>query len=113
MCALVSSLASQSTDHLSKHGKVSHGRDIDKQKQRDVSLCTQYTLTFAKIQGTTNSYGQDPGVMRTATLPVIFCGIHNPEREHSFYGLYPGGKYLGSPNILRIPKCKEGEDEGE
>jgi hypothetical protein len=88
--------------------QIENESDIDRVRKEDVDLCSQYTLTFASINGTTNSYGKDPGIQRKAMLPILFCGIHNPKRDDSFYGLYPGGEHL-EDGALVIPRCLECE----
>jgi hypothetical protein len=35
------------------------------------------------------------------TLPVAYCGYHNPERRPDYYGLYPGACYM--EGAVRIP----------
>ena len=102
MCALVSSLTSQSMNE-SNHNKSESkplGR-TGKAKKKDVDLCSQHTLTFASVRG------NNSGVRCATTIPVFFCGIHNPAREKSFYGLYPGGKMMDINNTLKIPSWKE------
>ena len=46
------------------------------------------------------------GIQRKANVPTLFCGIHNPKRDDSFYGLYPGGEHLDG-GALVIPRCLE------
>ncbi|KAG7364745.1 PHD-finger domain containing protein [Nitzschia inconspicua] len=108
MCALVSSISVESKSKTLQDAQ--DGLRTDDGVKSDVSFCDQYTLTFASIKGTTDSFGKDPGIERTAMIPVVFCGIHNPKRQPSFYGLYPGGKYLTNPEkALTIPGCREPE----
>jgi hypothetical protein len=102
MCALVSSLASTSRSE-SNNEDGDKELDVNSLKKRDAELCKSFTLTFVTVQGSTHARGKYPGVTRTQTLPIIFCGIHNPKREHSFYGLPPGGKHLNQ-NTIRIPR---------
>lgn len=106
MCALVSSLTSQSINEAS-HEKSENATldDIEKVKQKDIELCSQYTLTFASIRGLAHSVGKDPGARCAAFLPIVFCGIHNPAREQSFHGLYPGGKSMDIEQTLKVPSC--------
>jgi hypothetical protein len=113
MCAVVSSLTSElHTAETARNNpmlqQIENESDIDRVRKEDVDLCSQYTLTFASINGTTNSYGKDPGIQRKAMLPILFCGIHNPKRDDSFYGLYPGGEHL-EDGALVIPRCLECE----
>ena len=44
--------------------------------------------------------------MSMAVLPVCFCGIHNPNRDRSLYGLYPGGAKIIDEDVIRIPPKK-------
>jgi hypothetical protein len=62
-------------------------------------------LTFASIRGLAHSVGKDPGARCAAFLPIVFCGIHNPAREQSFHGLYPGGKSMDIEQTLKVPSC--------
>ena len=72
---------------------------IQRAKKRDEELCSQYTLTFTTVSCMIGAFGKDKGVRRTSTLPILFCGIHNPARERSFYGLYPGGKHIDTETL--------------
>lgn len=102
MCALASSLTS-SINEASHEMSESIMDNIQKSKKNDVQLCSQYTLTFSSTRGLTNSLERDPGARCTASLPIIFCGIHNPAREQSFHGLYPGGKVIDKEQTLKLP----------
>lgn len=106
MCALASTLTSQSMIEASnKNSKDATLNDILKAKKRDEELCCQYTLTFASIYGLAHSFGKDPGARCSTPLPIIFCGIHNPAREQSCHGLYPGGRLMDLDKTLNIPSC--------
>lgn len=106
MCALVSSLASKSTiEERDEKSEIATLDNIQKAKKRDVELCSQYTLTFASVCGLAHSFGKDPGAKFSAPLPIIFCGIHNPAREQSFHGLYPGGESMDIDQTLKVPSC--------
>jgi hypothetical protein len=108
MCALISSFSATSNDVSPPETDSTPDATADDAVKRDVALCAKYTLTFASIKGTTNAFGKDPGIARKAVLPALFCGIHNPNRDSSFYGLYPGGEYLASPSrALTVPGCRE------
>eukprot|EP00536_Pseudo-nitzschia_multiseries_P014865 jgi/Psemu1/246401/estExt_Genewise1.C_7780013 len=97
MCALASSLMTQtSIDASSKCGSKPLDQ-IAKAKKRDRELCSQHTLTFASVRGK-NSAGNFETI-----IPVFFCGIHNPAREKSFYGFYPGGSMMDVEKVLKIP----------
>jgi hypothetical protein len=108
MCALMSSFRAK-TENDSQKCQVSSSEHGDNDvKMQDHFLCAQYTLTFALVKGQTSAYGNDPGVPQSTTIPVMFCGIHNPQRDSSFYGLYPGGQHLsGTSEALIIPRCRE------
>jgi hypothetical protein len=107
MCALVSSLNAQSNDESTIRVASQSSFDDDNDGiNRDISLCDQYTLTFASVKGVSHAFGKDPGFVRRAMIPVLFCGIHNPKRNSSFYGLYPGGKHLGTKALI-VPACRE------
>uniref|UniRef100_A0A7S4ABE3 Uncharacterized protein n=2 Tax=Pseudo-nitzschia australis TaxID=44445 RepID=A0A7S4ABE3_9STRA len=102
MCALASSLTSQSmneSNHNKSENKPQNLSRIEKAKKRDTELCSQYTLTFASVRG------KNSGVK--TTVPIFFCGIHNPAREKSFYGFYPGGKMMDINETLKVPSWKE------
>jgi len=67
----------------------------------DKHLCRQYSLRFIKCSIPPS--GQNSTRLPSAALlPVCFCGIHNPHRERSLYGLYPGGQQLDE-QVMRIP----------
>lgn len=101
MCALVSSLTSQSVSESNQgHTKAIQPNSIREAKKKDIELCSQHTLTFASVSGKIS------GMRCTLPVPVFFCGIHNPAREQSFYGLYPGGKVVDKNKILRIPSSR-------
>ena len=106
MCALASTLISQSTNEIKRETTENGTSDeILKAKKRDEELCSQYTFSFASVKGLAHSFGKDPGSRCATTIPIIFCGIHNPAREQSFYGLYPGGQFMDTDNTLQVPSC--------
>ena len=106
MCALASTLISQSTNEIKRETTENGTSDeILKAKKRDEKLCSQYTMSFASVKGLAHSFGKDPGSRCATTIPIIFCGIHNPAREQSFYGLYPGGKFMVADDTLKVPSC--------
>ena len=110
MCALVSTKLSESNTNseVSFIGEQKNVNNtlLELSKQVDRQLCSCYTLTALDIEVTTGASGKDPGAERQFNLPIGFCGIHNPKREASFRGLYPGGKYL-TPEVMRIPVVKQ------
>ncbi|CAB9514651.1 expressed unknown protein [Seminavis robusta] len=82
---------------------------LEKLLEDDRFLCRQYSLRFAKcmIPGRRvvrpSSIQSSPST--AAVLPVCFCGIHNPKRDRSLYGLYPGGQLMDA-QVMRIPPRK-------
>ena len=107
MCALASTLASKLMNTKTSDEKSNNAtcNDIQTEKSKDEELCSQYTLTFASVRGLAHSFGKDPGARCATTLPIIFCGIHNPARDESFRGLYPGGKFMDKEQTLTVPSC--------
>jgi hypothetical protein len=111
MCARLASLYSETAAP-----KISDAKCVDDEstavlapdvvalaKTNDIRLCTQYTLTAMKCVAVTGSYGgKDPGVERVTSVPIAFCGMHNPKRDRDFHGMYPGGRHLDE-STLRIP----------
>lgn len=59
----------------------------------DKKLCNEYTLQLVKLVRTEGAWprGNNAKTVKTATIPVAFCGLHNPGRDSSFYGCLPGG----------------------
>jgi hypothetical protein len=59
----------------------------------DRKLCNEYTLQLVKLVRTERAWprGNDAKCVKTAIIPVAFCGLHNPGRDISFYGCLPGG----------------------
>lgn len=107
MCALLSSMTSQSINEV-RHEKPESNTtsdNITNAKNHDIDLCSQYTLTFASVRGSAQSFGKDPGARCESILPIVFCGIHNPGRDQSFHGLYPGGKNTNLEQAFKIPSC--------
>lgn len=91
LCALITSNAA---DVHHESTQLDHDEsESERLIRRDKFLCTQFKL--AKLEVATTATGE------TATLPVAFCGYHNPERRADFYGLYPGGRCLR--DAMRIP----------
>lgn len=82
MCAALVSQAN------TKHHLFSSGRaECDLLPEAlDSFLCTQYTLAFTEA----SAYNSAQGKHETKTLPVVFCGIHNPRRRDDRWGWPPG-----------------------
>ena len=102
-------------DQASNEYKAGENQDqmLQQLLLHDQKLCRQYSLRFAKCK--------IPGIRRVGkasiqsspssaiVLPVCFCGIHNPKRDRSLYGLYPGGQLIDG-QVLRLPprmKCDD------
>jgi hypothetical protein len=65
---------------------------------KDLDLASRYTLTAIDCEAAK----KDTGEIQSLQIPVCFCGIHNPAREASMYGLYPGGEYIDK-EVVRVP----------
>ena len=111
MCALLSSkLAEERCQPHKTTKKESVGENsAEKAKDEDSKLCTKFTLTALHCKAEEGAIGKDPGEIRSVTVPVGFCGIHNPLREPSFYGVYPGGTYL-DPETMVVPSVNKSND---
>jgi hypothetical protein len=107
MCALLSSklLEESRQSYTAKKEEEHEDIALEKVKRSDRELCTQYTLTALNCEGVEGEIGKDPGGTRSLTIPVAFCGIHNPMREPSFYGMYPGGRHTDTKNAI-VPPLK-------
>lgn len=90
MCALVASKMGTIDDQCSasnrktrlsieQEEKKSEDED-DEDVAADKKLCNEYTLQLVKL------------THLEETIPVAFCGLHNPGREIAFYGKLPGGE---------------------
>jgi hypothetical protein len=118
MCALLASLPFYSETHQDDGNNKERVLSVEQAKKIDMDLCRQYTLSFAKVTTSSSGVGR-PRLSTSAavpttptptqqqnlaeqiqttrsnptptTVPVIFCNIHNPNRERSFYALPPGG----------------------
>ena len=107
MCARLASLLcknnnSSSDRNMNVAGRGSVQDAISDSKNFDVYLCSQYTLTAAKCVAVQGANGRDPGFECFSSIPVAFCGIHNPRRDRSFFGMYPGGQHVDG-SVVRIP----------
>jgi hypothetical protein len=89
MCAVVASLGAElQHKSLRQSGK----------RELDAYLCTQFTLSMMKTSFVDNRKSL---VGDSTTLPVAFCGYHNPMRLPDCCGLYPEG--CNMENAMRIP----------
>lgn len=71
---------------------------LERLKRDDAYLSSLYTFEMIEcnqIAGDTNA---------STVLPVAFCGIHNPNRESTLYGCYPGGLHM--EKAIRVPSGK-------
>lgn len=71
----------------------------------DTRLCKQYSFRFAKCAIPESHAVRNPSIS-LSVLPVCFCGIHNPDRDRSLYGLYPGGTKMVDEEVMRVPSQK-------
>lgn len=108
MCALlIAKLSTKSREiHQSYEGENEDENALKKAKDEDIDSSTRFALTALTCEATKGKIGKDPGAKHTLTVPVAFCGIHNPKRETSLYGMYPGGKYMVEKTV-RIPSFKK------
>jgi hypothetical protein len=81
---------------------------VDYAKMEDFQFCKEYSLTALNCLSIEGRMGKDPGGKCFNLLPIAFCGIHNPKREPSLYGIYPGGINLDSKS-MRIPPLNYSE----
>jgi hypothetical protein len=89
MCAVIASVGAELRyKSLSQSGK----------RELDAYLCTQFTLSMMK---TSFVDSRKSLVGDSTTLPVAFCGYHNPMRLPDCCGLYPEG--CNMENAMRIP----------
>jgi hypothetical protein len=98
ICALVASNAAAWKLHHSRTGlsRTEYVADqrIEQVLRDDEFLCTQFRI--AKVEVGSSATGEK------TTLPVAYCGYHNPDRRADMYGLYPGGEFLAE-GAMRIP----------
>ncbi len=76
-------------------------KDQNAAMERDVELCQSYSLKLAEISRLEGSSGNNPGQKKTYTVPIAFCGFHNPDRDSSFYGCTPCADQLSK--AMNIP----------
>ena len=77
----------------------------EKAKSIDQDLCTQFTLTNLQCEYSAEDRGMDRRKRLSRSIRIGFCGLHNPQRERTFYGMYPGGLHTQN-GILSIPSLK-------
>ena len=92
MCAIVAS-------HAAAVGRASNppylGGQMERAEDRDIFLCTQYCQETVSI-----SYGME-AMKKKRSIPVAYCGLHNPGRAADRYGLLPGAIHF--KDAVRIP----------
>jgi len=99
MCAIFASQAAKLDRNANRKWTTTNNNAMETTAIRDAFLCTQYRLSMIDT-----CVAQATGTIPRAVsrlFPVAFCGYHNPDREHDFCGLYPGGSYLA--DAMRIP----------
>lgn len=94
MCGVISSFAAELHLESKKHTDEKPSASDD-EKASDEFLCTQNTLTMMKLDYVRNN------VWSTKTVPVVFCGYHNPKRRADFRGLPPGGRLDERIGVIR------------
>jgi hypothetical protein len=110
MCAM---LASKCVNNKSRFTPMMlNSKTVDKDvsslqesMEEDLDLSKRFTLTTLDCEAAnTTKTGRTPeGTLQSLQIPVCFCGFHNPMREASLYGLYPGGKHLNDNEVMKIP----------
>ena len=97
MCAVVSSLSASS-------GRASDrtflGSEMEREEDRDVFLSTQYCQEVASV-----SFGNKK--VKKRSIPVAYCGLHNPKRAPDRYGLLPGAAFFSDAAGLPLKRSKE------
>jgi hypothetical protein len=98
ICALVASnvafwKAQHARTTLSR-AAASMDQPIERVLEDDEYLCTQFRLSKVEVGSTVTG--------EKVTLPVVYCGYHNPDRRPDMCGLYPAGQFLGG-GAVRIP----------
>ncbi|KAL7536725.1 hypothetical protein ACHAXR_011212 [Thalassiosira sp. AJA248-18] len=83
------SVRTRKTRHTEQAGEEKKSDD-NHNIEADKKLCKEYTLQLVQLtrtEGAVDSAGEDD---KSTIIPVAFCGIHNPQREDSFFGCLPG-----------------------
>jgi hypothetical protein len=105
VCGIIASLAAVADRNANTIEKSHSLEESDKAAEKDAFLCTQYRL--AMIDTSWTEVTGPTSLACSRTLPVGFCGYHNPDRQADFAGLYPGNCYLGG--AMRIPPLRAGK----
>ena len=105
MCARV--VTTVSSVLLNDAFKGAHSKSpIDNAMDVDAARCEQYTITTVRVGNKTKKSSQ------SRLIPIVFCGLHNPHREASFYGCYPSGDVFSSTLVVPSVKQSKSTDEG-
>ena len=102
MCALLSRKLAELSDEAAGGEHRGTEDPVEASKKMDELRCACFTLTALDCEIPIGRRGKDPGTRTVLTIPVAFCGIHNPSREPTFRGLYPAGKYI-THDVMKIP----------
>lgn len=88
ICGVIASITAKF-----RHEKLSQGTF----NEHDAFLCSQYCFYLLR----TSVHRRGKGDI-SVTLPVAFCGFHNPDRREDMIGVYPGG-FNEKWKVVRIP----------
>ena len=106
MCALVLTKVLARTQagqpSTTSQKTTDEGFDLKVSMAEDLKLCSEFTMTILDCEASTPATGQAADETRTLKLPICFCGIHNPKRDRTMYGLYPEGRFI-TKEIMRVP----------
>lgn len=103
MCALlVSKLTWQSSRPRKSPQAGLQSSPRSPQILKDLDLASRFTLTVVDCEAVQKGPGKD----RLLQIPVCFCCFHNPMREPSLYGIYPGGEHIDE-RVLRVPPHRD------
>lgn len=98
-------------------------RPKDDQIQKDIDLCTDFTLDVIEVSYETvqedkefkqgdslfiargnDSNSKQNRKIGKRIIPIGFCPLHNPKREKSFYGCTPGAQMMS--DFMTVPYQK-------
>jgi len=101
MCATLVTRLMVETQDVKDEEKSRNDHNLSHKKRIDLDLCQRYTLEVIEVTREEGLYGSLSGTEKSCVIPVGFCGIHNPNREPSFYGSHPAGNQFSS--MISIP----------
>lgn len=82
------SVRTRKTRHSDQISEEKKSDDDNEQViEADRKLCKEYTLQLVQLTHMDTASGEE----KKTTIPVAFCGIHNPRRDDAVYGCLPGG----------------------